>query len=587
MGRNSHVVSKTVYDLGETGLPNPSNKRTGRQVPFSREKGIFVSEAVPKVFVHPDQVFQIRMTGDVSQCFHWCHRFETIPAGTETTDVVFGENASIVVELAKSATITEVRYGKTDGEVEVWVGYGFADLRLRGKLTNPEGGYFRNPKGKKSKIVVFIAKPGVRMPQVELYSNVAIPTMPDRSWLSKIVSPSEMFQSMEGHRLPMSNLAPVQRSLIPSKLYRLDTEWITSPTPYRIRIAPVVVGTQPVNVDEELEILKKQIGCRVDMAAYAEDALTGMEIMRYLICRYGNNKKLSRRKAGSPIYFTDTDYTYWNILNYPFKNRTRFGLSLIDSIMLWPKELITDCDTYSETQANLYRLVRTAEISIEIRSMPMKPDRNLYYFAYRYALDNIGMPSWDELVLHVSNENELALLPEIMGMHHVYLKDQPVTVIIDFPIYPGRWPGLSYYLMTLGITRMVITNEEDLYSTKKQHTELIFEPTQLYHDFIDWRDSLEGFRTHTVQFMGDITRTLSNSLVRGKSREHFMLSWNCNLAMSPLVMGKPVTMPVVNRKLNRYADHKHRGQTEPEECTEDQTGFRDEESSQKTGRSKE
>jgi len=136
---------------------------------------------------------------------------------------------------------------------------------------------------------------------------------------------------------------------------------------------------------------------------------------------------------------------------------------------------------------------------------------------------------------------------DMVSTFHLYLPLQKLTVILDYPIWPGRWSAIAYYLMLLGVDKMVITNQWALFDKKKQGWETIFEPNSMYEGFTAWMKDIEGMQPTQIQIVGDVTRVVSRKLKTSSRMEHFMNSWNSQLKLSPMINGEPLVMPLGNK----------------------------------------
>jgi len=290
----------------------------------------------------------------------------------------------------------------------VFVGSGFHDLIKKFTLSQHEDGGIETCEGSKLyKLIVFMAEPEVLMPAVEILSNTPVVAMPNKAWRSKLKHPSEMFVALEGIYTPMNDLALIQKTLFPNKLFRVESQWLQSPeNPKAMRPSPTVVNGEPWSFDDNLAFLRKQAQSEIDFAVFGDDLESGLDILWYCLARYGNNKRFKFNKARDRV-FTDVEWTYTNNMGMESHNRNWTGAGLIDSIMFWPKKRIEDPDEYAEAQVKIFEVCKKHDVSMPVRSMPMKPNRSMLFFAYRYGLDKVGSPSWDELVVQVCSDQEM------------------------------------------------------------------------------------------------------------------------------------------------------------------------------------
>jgi len=538
---------KVLYDLGPTGIIE-GIKRRGQQVPFVKSSDTYVSSVIPKIFIHPDQVFTARIDGNAIDCFTYCHRFEDMPKDyAPESRVEFLENGYIALELGKSSRIFQVRYTALNGEVYVYVGTGFHNLKQKFKLSEEDGGTETCEISDQYKLVVFMAEPGTLMPAIEMVSDVPTMAMPNKAWTSKLKDPAEMFVALEGIVTPANDLAPIQKTLFPNKLFRIESKWIQSKdNPKAVRISPALVNGEPWSFDDNLAFLRRHVKSEIDFAVYGSDFDLTLDVLWYCLARYGNSKRFKFNKSKDRL-FTDTDWIFENNMGLKTNNWNRTGIGMIDSVMLWPEVRIDDPDEYAEAQVKVYEVCKKHDVSMPVRSMPMKPDRSHFFFAYRYGLDKVGSPSWDELVLQVCNDDELDQLLEMVSTIHLYLPLQKLTVIIDYPLWAGRWMSVGYYLMLLGVDKMVITNQWALFDKKEQGWETIFEPNTMYEGFVKWMNEIKDKLPTQVQVLGDVTRVTSKEPKSRNWIEHFMNSWNSRLTLSPMINGEPLVMPLGNK----------------------------------------
>lgn len=517
-------------------------------VPFVKNNVLSIPKGIKKAFIHPDQIFSSGVAGKVAHCFSFCNRYDELPAGTlPESEVVFSTDESyIAIELGNTCQITAVRYGPTVGPITVLQGAYIHNLAER-IILDESGGGIASPhtfSKTQTKLIVFMAPAGTRMPAVEILSDRTVAPMPNPEPLPKFCDPNELLQTLDNTRLPLDDMALTQKTLIPDKLFVLNSKWVMSPDDKRaVRINPCEVRGVPIGIDDNLNLLRRQVKGRTDFAIYSGDLDYGTQLFWYCLIRYGNHKRYTRNPETDPL-FTDTDWIYQNPMSMEFVNKEKTGLKVIDSIMLWPKDRFTTPDAYAEKQVELFILAKTHDITVPVFSMPMPPEKDYLYFAYRYGLDKTGSAPWDRVVVSVQSTEELETLREFMGAYHKYCPKSGITLIIDFRPSPSNWPGILYYAMLLGIDKVVFSNEEDLYSREKQRWETIFQPNSFFKNFVLWRQEIKDRKPVDVQIVGDITRVISKIPQSRDWMEHFMLSYNSNPDANPVVSGVPVIMPV-------------------------------------------
>jgi hypothetical protein len=516
-------------------------------VPFVHNNGLTVPNGIKKAFVHPNQIFSSGVTGKPSDCFQYCLRYEQLPEGTlPVNDVIFESSESyIAIELGNTCIIQSIRYGPTTGTISVLQGEFIHNLAERIVLNNESGGTGVPVFSKtKTKLIVFMAEAGTKMPAIEIISNKTIFPMPNPALEPKFCDPNEMMVTLDGIRLPTQDVAPIQKSLIPDKLYVIDSNWArASNNEKAVRLNPCVVNGIPLSIDDNLFFIKQQVKGNISLAIKTIDLYYGIKLFWYCLMRYGNHKRFVKNPDLDPL-FTDIDWIYTNSKGMKFQNLEKTGLKLINSIMLWPENRFISPDAYAEKQVEIFIMAKKTDISISVKSMPMPPIPDYLYFAYRHGLDQTGSPPWDEIVVSVESDQELEDLQVFMGTYQKYCKKFPITVIINYPVKPEKWPGIFYYCMLIGIDKTVITNEIEIYNIKKQKSETIFEPNILYKNFVNWRLEIKNRKPVTVQIMNDITMVISKIPKTRNWVEHFMFSYNSNLKTNPLVEGTPVTMPI-------------------------------------------
>lgn len=517
-------------------------------VPFVKNNVLSIPKGIKKAFIHPDQIFSSGVAGKVAHCFSFCNRYDELPAGTlPESEVVFSTDESyIAIELGNTCQITAVRYGPTVGPITVLQGAYIHNLAER-IILDESGGGIASPhtfSKTQTKLIVFMAPAGTRMPAVEILSDRTVAPMPNPEINPKYCDPNQMLQAMDGTRLPLDDMAAAQKSFIPDKLFVLNSKWVMSPDDRRkVRINPCEVRGVPVGIDEQLNFLRRQIQGETHFAVYSGDLDYGTKLFWYCLMRYGNHKRYVRNPETDPL-ITDTEWIYQNPKSMEFVNKEKTGMKVIDSIMLWPKDRFQTPDAYAEKQVELFILAKTNDITVPVFSMPMPPEKDYLYFAYRYGLDKTGSAPWDRVVVSVQSTEELETLREFMGAYHKYCPKSGITLIIDFRPSPSNWPGILYYAMLLGIDKVVFSNEEDLYSREKQRWETIFQPNSFFKNFVLWRQEIKDRKPVDVQIVGDITRVISKIPQSRDWMEHFMLSYNSNPDANPVVSGVPVIMPV-------------------------------------------
>lgn len=516
-------------------------------VPFVQNHGLTVPNGIKKAFVHPNQIFSSGVTGKPSDCFQYCLRYEQLPEGTlPVNDVIFESSESyIAIELGNTCLIQAIRYGPTTGTISVLQGEFIHNLAERIVLNNESGGTGVPVFNKTAtKLIVFMAEAGTKMPAIEIISNKTIFPMPNPALEPKFCDPNEMMVTLDGIRLPTQDVAPIQKSLIPDKLYVIDSNWAkASNNEKAVRLNPCVVNGIPLSIDDNLFFIKQQVKGNISLAIKTIDLDYGIKLFWYCLMRYGNHKRFVKNPDLDPL-FTDIDWIYTNSKGMKFQNLEKTGLKLINSIMIWPKNRFISPDAYAEKQVEIFIMAKKTDISISVKSMPMPPIADYLYFAYRHGLDQTGSPPWDEIVISVESDQELEDLQVFMGTYQKYCKKFPITVIINYPVKPEKWSGIFYYCMLIGIDKTVITNEIEIYDIKKQKSETIFEPNILYKNFVNWRLEIKNRKPVTVQIMNDITMVISKIPKTRNWVEHFMFSYNSNLKTNPLVEGTPVTMPI-------------------------------------------
>jgi len=539
-----------IQELGKGGMVTRAYRR-GVNVPCAKEDVMVSSVMVNKVFVHPDQIFWSSMIGDPTSCFKYCNSFESMPENTESeTGCTFlGKSGMIVVELSQQCSISRVNYGlsKKLGSIQVWVGNNFSDLQH--KFTIEEGKSFCDASGRSEKatgkLVVFLAEDGTAMPPVELLTTgKGVQSMPNKEWVPKYVEPKTIFQITDGLRLNRKDLAIVQKSLFPDRLFFITDSWVQSPdSPSLIRLAPTIVNGEAFDIDSELRIIRTQLDSNLDIAVKASNKEFGLKLIRYLVARYGNNKKFRYNRQVDGIAI-DSEWVFRNSEGYIMRQNNRAALQYANRFMYFPEKAIIDMDEFCELQVEIFKIIKDADITMPVMSMPMPIDKNFFYFAYRHGLNEIKSVPWDCCVFRVCSDEDLDNLPKVIETFHLYLPHQDFVVIIDYPVFPGRWPAISYQMMMLRCSKLIISNMIDLYDARPGKWDVTFEPTEIYHSFVDWLSQTNGKNTTLVQEIGDVTRVVSCQKGSYNRVEHFMLSANTRAEFSPLVNGLPVVMPI-------------------------------------------
>lgn len=554
--------SKRIFhDLGPTGIILGS-QRNGKRVPFARDSDVFVSKGIPKIYIHPDQIFYSKVNGNVFSCFSYCHKITELPIEIRPDNqVLFEENGLIAIELSRACKIIGVRYSGYNGEypIRVLTGNCLSAMSHKFNLDNQDGGEAVSP-GQKSdlyKIVVFEAEPGTQMPMVELVSNTAVPTMPNKAWQPILKTPAEMLATMEGTRLGHDDLNIFQKTIIVHKLVSIDSEWISHPeNPRLLRLSANEVDGLPVSYDDILAVYKKDLGLPTDAALRCSDIEVAIDQAWYIITRYGKHKRLKRQRNRKQTPAAhDMEYIYKNPMGFTRHPTQRYGVGLLDSLMLWPKTPIADPEEYADFQVVMFETCKSADIATPVYSIPMLPDRNIFYFSYRYGVDQLGQIPFDCLIVLVESEKDLAQVPDFMAMVNHYIPNQPKRLLVNFDISPERWPGLIYFGMAMCFEKVILTNEERLYEKKRvknSSTEVAYEPNQFYHGFIDWWDSVKHKKPTQIQIIEEGTRVVTR-IDENPSLfiEHFMQSWDCDSNINHRIGGVPLSMPISNTFVHR------------------------------------
>jgi hypothetical protein len=257
----------------------------------------------------------------------------------------------------------------------------------------------------------------------------------------------------------------------------------------------------------------------------------------FLLARYGKNKNHRYNKA-KDAYHIDQEFKHVNNMGMEFQNKNKVGMSVAASIGLWPKDRIDNPDEYCKAMEKMTEACKNVDIATPIASIPIKPDRSIYYFVYRHYRS-----FWaDKLRVEIKSIDEARMLQSFLSTVHHYTPNLDIELIVNFRLDPRKWMSCLCFAGYHRITSVIITNYEDLFDKVAQKWETIFEPNEAFEGVSDWIEIIKPLNLTFYEPGPVVDRAIYKQTSVYEHIEQFMLNW-LSAENSAKVFEKELTMP--------------------------------------------
>jgi hypothetical protein len=508
------------------------SRRTGVYAPTVRERDKYESSAPQKkVYLHPDQVFWIDAIGDVQECFRHCYHHDSVSKSPGKNKGMFLDAGYIAIELGRKATILRINHSETNGEISVFVGDDFASLKHR--FTIMPGERHSDAIGETSaygKIIVFSGS-NCEIPFVEFVSEKAIKPMPNTLYQHSYTNPYDLVKVIEVMREKAHDMALVQKSVFPRQAVIVSEKKVLAEG-NKVRLSPAMVNGTPISYDETIMTCSK-LFCNPDILVKSNNP----NLAAFLLARYGKNKN-HRYNKSKDAYHIDQDFKYVNNMGLEWQNKNKVGMGLAASIGLWPKDRIDNPDDYCKAMDEMTEACKNVDIATPIASIPIKPDRSIYYFVYRHYKN-----FWaDKLRVEIKNIDEAKMLQGFLGTVHHYTPNLEIELIVSFALDPCKWMSCLCFAGYHRISSVILTNYEELFSKVSQKWETIFEPTEVFEGVSDWIETIKSLNLTFYEPGPVVDRAIYKQTAVYEHIEQFMLNWLAT-ETEATVFEKELTMP--------------------------------------------
>jgi len=508
------------------------NRRTGVYSPAVRDRDKYESQAPQKkIYLHKDQVFWIDVEGNVFDCFRYCESHDSISKLAGKSNVKFLGAGYIAVEFGKKAAVIRINHSPVDGEVKVFIGDDFSSLKHRFTLI-PGESYADciNLSSITGKIAVFSAS-NVNMPFVEFVSEKGVKPMKNNPYQQTYTNPYDLVKVIEPMREKAHDMALVQKSVFPNQVVIVSEKKVLADN-NKVRLSPAMFNGTPISYDETIMACSKLFS-NPDILVKGNNP----QLAAFLLARYGKNKN-HRYNKSKDAYHIDQEFKYVNNMGMEFQNKNKVGMSLAASIGVWPKDRIDNPDNYCKAMDKLIEECRNVDIATPVASIPMKPDRSIYYFVYRHYKS-----FWaDKLRVEIKNIDEAMALQDFLATVNHYTPNLDIELIINFKLDPCRWMSLLCFAGCHRISSVIITNYESLFRKVEQKWETIFEPNEYFEGVSDWIQTIKSLNLTLYEPGPVVDRVVYKQTAVYEHIEQYMINW-LSQEEEVKVFERPISMP--------------------------------------------
>jgi hypothetical protein len=508
------------------------NRRTGVYPPTVRKRDKYESTAPQKkIYLHPDQVFWIDAIGDVQDCFRYCYSHDSISKNPGQNKGMFLDAGYIAIELGRKASIIRINHSQTDGQIRVFVGDDFDSLKHRFVIM-PGESYCDTleevaPYGK----IIVLSGSNCTIPFIEFVTEKAIKPMRNTGYQHTHTNPYDLVKIIDPVREKAQDMALVQKSVVKKQVVIVSEKKVLTEG-NKVRLSPTMVNGTPVSYDETIMACSK-MGENPDILVKANNP----NLAAFLLARYGKNKNHRYNKA-KDAYYIDQEFKYVNNMGMEFQNKNKVGMGLANSIGIWPKERIDNPDKYCQAMDQLTEACKTVDITTPVASIPMKPDRSIYYFVYRHY-----RKFWaDKLRIEIKTVDEAKMLQRFLDTVHHYTPNLDIELIVNFRLEPAKWMSCLCFAGYHRISAVILTNYEDLFNKVAQKWETIFEPNEKFEGLIDWIETIKSLNLTLYEPGPVVDRAIYKQTVVYEHIEQFMLNW-LSSEEEAIVFEKSLKMP--------------------------------------------
>jgi hypothetical protein len=470
-----------------------------------------------KVYIHPDQIFYQNVSGFVKECFVYCDRHDSVPINNATPPAMLNKPTGfILIELGKKAKIMRINHSKTDGEIKVYVGDDFDNLKHR--FTIEPHTYHTDCLHDLSSVegkIIALHGEGARVPYLEFISEKEVRAMPNKPYQKTHSNPLDLIKITQVLREKTKDMAMIQKTVFPKHCLFFNPENIITEE-NKIRLSPTMINGTPVSYDEALIMANK-------LWSIVPDAIVeglNFDLAAFLLARYGSNKNYRYNKAKDK-YSIDDEFVFTNNMGHTFSNKNKAGANQIASIGCMPKHRIMNPDEYCEATEAFTNICRGVDIVTPLASLPMKPDRNLFYFVYRYF-----KKFWaDKLRIEIKSIWEAQALEEFLSIVHHYTPGIDIEVFVNYDLEPNKWMSCLCFCGYHRVSSVVFINYDSLFNKIPQKWEIVFEPTDDFHAVVDWVESIKKMNLTHYSAGPAIDKAFFKSSNSYIHIEQYMVNW--------------------------------------------------------------
>lgn len=501
--------------------------------PTVRERDKYQSQAPQKkIYLHKDQIFALDVKGQVEEAFKYCRSHDSIPDDPGNPSVMFMDSGYIALELGKKATILRINHGPIFGsDIYVYVGDDFDSLKPR--FTIKPGETYADAIDDVSasgKVIVFYGKNGT-MPYVEFVTEKAVKAMPNSAYQHPRANPIDLVKIIEPMREKNHDMAITQKSVFVKHVIIVSEKKVLAEEG-KVRLSPALANGSPISYDDTIMTCSRW-GHNPDILVKADNP----ELAAFLLARYGKNKNFRYNKSKDK-YHIDQDFKYVNNMGLEFQNKNKVGMGLAASVGLWPKDRIDSPDKYCKAMDQLMQQCRAVDIATPVLSIPMAPNKNIFYFVYRYY-----RKFWaDKLVVEIKNMAEARMLQEFLHTVHHYTPSLDIEIIINFDLDPCKWMSCLCFAGYHRVSNVIFTNYERLFEKVQQKWETIFEPNDLFVAVSDWIETIKTLNLTFYEPGSVVDRAIFSQPAAYEHIEQYMINWLSDYS-SVKVFERMLTMP--------------------------------------------